>query len=179
MSATAVRARDAALLSVLLLGGCMLQVGETVPRNPPPAPVPAPDVLAAAVEEGVHEQANRTRVREGIGSLTRDSVLDAVARAYSDELTQRRVLSHESPTPGRETMTARVNAAGVKWTLVAENLASTSSTRSSVPVQVIEMWLGSPGHRRNLLDARFIRTGIGAAVDRYGVWYVTQLYVRP
>lgn len=47
---------------------------------------------------------------------------------------------------------------------------------------MVKNWLASPGHRKNLLDARFTRIGIGVAAGRYkghAALYVTQNFQGP
>jgi uncharacterized protein YkwD len=39
--------------------------------------------------------------------------------------------------------------------------------------------MASPGHRANILDGKFTRTGVGVAVDADGTVYVTQVFLRP
>ncbi|WP_156812353.1 CAP domain-containing protein [Legionella tunisiensis] len=42
---------------------------------------------------------------------------------------------------------------------------------------VVEQWLTSPGHRRNI-EGRYNLTGIGLARDSRGKLYFTQIFVR-
>ncbi len=43
--------------------------------------------------------------------------------------------------------------------------------------EVVDDWLQSPGHRRNI-EGNFRLTGIGLARDRRGVIYFTQIFTR-
>jgi uncharacterized protein YkwD len=133
----------------------------------------------AAVAEGVLTEANRARRAAGAASLQADPDLDRAAAEYASELADRGLLDHDSPTPGRRTVSQRVDAAGVAWTRVAENLGLVRTHEAAVGGTVVRLWLGSPGHRSNLLDAGYVRVGTGVARDRVGDWYVVQVYVTP
>jgi uncharacterized protein YkwD len=47
-------------------------------------------------------------------------------------------------------------------------------TREEIASQVVDGWINSPGHRENILNARYDREGIGIAVSSDGKVYVTQ-----
>jgi uncharacterized protein YkwD len=55
-----------------------------------------------------------------------------------------------------------------------ENVAFTTRD-SGVAKRMVERWVASPGHRRNL-EGSWQLTGVGAARDRHGSWYVAMLY---
>jgi uncharacterized protein YkwD len=131
------------------------------------------------VAEGVLTEANRARRAAGVASLQADPDLDRAAAEYASELADRGLLDHDSPTPGRRTVSQRVDAAGVAWTRVAENLGLVRTHEAAVAATVVRLWLGSPGHRSNLLDAGYVWAGAGVARDRVGDWYVVQVYVTP
>jgi uncharacterized protein YkwD len=168
-----------------MLAGVALLCACTIPAGPPPpAPVPvpaapAPDTAADAIARDLLAEVNRTREAHGARALRRDSVLDRAASEHALELAERRTLDHVSTDPGRRTVTTRIEAAGGTWSRAAENLANMSGPASDVPPRTARMWLDSEGHRRNMLDPAYTHTGIGIAIDRRGVWYVTQLYVLP
>jgi uncharacterized protein YkwD len=163
---------------VLLLAGCTVPVlrSPEQPAAPPPSPTAA---TFAGVERAVFAEVNRLRAAAGIGALSRSAALDRAAREHSEELAERRLLDHNSTDAARRTPGLRVSAVGVAWTAVAENLAAMSGTAGSVAAQTGTLWLNSPDHRSNMLSARFTHSGVGVAVDRRGLWYVTQVYVLP
>ena len=127
----------------------------------------------------VVQRANAVRAELKLAALREVPELTAAAQDYAAELAKRQRLDHNSPRPGRQTMTQRIEAAGGQWQRAAENLASTSDNMVDVPRVVIELWLTSAGHRRNLLEPSYTTTGVGVARDPRGFWYVVQLYVLP
>jgi len=40
----------------------------------------------------------------------------------------------------------------------------------------VRSWLGSPGHRANMLDSRHVRLGVGVAISRRGTIYAVQAF---
>jgi uncharacterized protein YkwD len=165
------------LFGSLVCAACMVPVG-TLPRTTP-APPPPPSLSNGEIARGLLAEANRARQGQGLRALTADTALDNIAMAYAAELARRRTLSHESSTPGLETLTRRIDAHAIRWQRSGENLASMSGLSTIVAPKSIELWLNSTGHRANLLNAQFTHGGSGVARDQYGVWYVVQVYVLP
>jgi uncharacterized protein YkwD len=132
------------------------------------------------VVDGMAAELNRVRAAHGLTPLRTDPALVRAATAYAAELATRRVLDHDSPTPGRHTHTQRIDVAGGIWRRAAENLANVAGTADDVPARVLTLWLSSDGHRRNVLEPTYTHTGAGVAKDTRGQWYVVQLYtLRP
>ena len=98
---------------------------------------------------------NRDRERAGVPPLTVDSRLAAIARAHCQDMIDHDFVGHLSPRTGRAM--DRVRRAGLNPDVVFENIAQTYS-----PDQAESGFLGSPGHRGNLLDPRAHRIGVGA-----------------
>jgi uncharacterized protein YkwD len=180
-SAPAAAARHAGLLAplaplALLLAACGMPLGG-LPVEPPPRPAPADPAVASAVAAAVVDEANRVRVQHGTGLRHPDAALQRSAQDYANELATRRVLEHESATPGRRTLGERVDAAGVRWTAVAENLGMLTGPAPTMARRVVQMWLDSPGHRHNLLNEQWTLSGAGVGLDDRGFYYVVQVYV--
>ncbi|MEX0890804.1 MAG: CAP domain-containing protein [Gemmatimonadota bacterium] len=142
--------------------------------TPPAAPLAADDPTAIATE--ILRQVNRARSAVGARPLAAEPALDTAAREYAAELAERGAIGHSSATPGRRTLRERLRAAGANHRRSGENLALMQSTASQLPVRVVRGWLRSPGHRANLLDARFRYSGLGVARDGRGRWFVVQVY---
>lgn len=131
-----------------------------------------PTSLAGAVLR----EANATRRAHGSRGLVTDAALTRAALAYAQELAARGEVEHYSPTPGLRTFRQRIAAAGAHPRLGGENLARLTSSPGALGTRVVGAWLRSPGHRVNLLDPIFSRTGVGVWLGGDGVWYVVQLY---
>lgn len=122
---------------------------------------------------------NEARRQAGAPMLGLDPALLAAARRYSAELAMRGEISHDSPRAGGRTFRQRLAAAGGRARLAGENLARVTASPESLAEIVTQAWLRSAGHRRNLLDRQFTRTGIGVSLGPDGVWYVTQMFATP
>jgi len=131
--------------------------------------------LQAARESMLHI-VNAARLVAGSPPLTLEPRLTAAAQAHAADMLARTYYSHESPEGSLPR--ARLQAAGYASDLVGENIAAGQTSVENV----VEAWLHSVDHRRNLLDPRFTEIGIGIAVGsyqhRYKVLWV-QDFARP
>ena len=113
-------------------------------------------------ESQVLGQINALRARHGLAALHLSTRLSAAAVQHSDQMAVRGYFAHESAdgTP----MTRRVGhyyaAGGYRYWSVGENLLWSSPTIS--PAAALRLWLGSPGHRENLLYPQWREVGLAA-----------------
>jgi uncharacterized protein YkwD len=107
-----------------------------------------------AVQQGLFV-ANGIRRQNGLPELTLDPVLAAVAQAQAEDMENRHYFSHD--TPEGLTPFQRMQNAGVRYRAAAENIAMGTANAQ----RAFDMWLGSPGHRRNLLNNIYGRAGLG------------------
>lgn len=77
--------------------------------------------------------------------LGHSAALQAAAQAHADDMAQTGELSHRGSNGS--TASSRLRAAGYTACFNAENIASGQAT----PAQVFQDWMGSEGHRRNIL----------------------------
>ncbi len=112
--------------------------------------------IDGSAEDRMIELVNEERERAGLLALTVDPTIRDVARAYSVDMFRRGYFSHvdlDGATPFD-----RMRRGGVRFSGAGENLALAPT------VEVAHQGLmNSPGHRANILNARFRRIGIGAA----------------
>jgi uncharacterized protein YkwD len=107
-----------------------------------------------AAEREIVALVNRDRARAGLAPVTADGRLAAIARAHCQDMVDHDFVGHVSPRTG--TAMDRVRRAGLKPDIVFENVG-----RAYSPDQAESGFLGSPGHRGNLLDPRARRIGVG------------------
>lgn len=130
---------------------------------------------AAAVEQRLWQEVNAWRERQGLAPLARDAALDRLARRHSRHMVEADFFSHR--TPAGAGLVDRVQAAGIDYRAVAENLATGRNIEQPAE-SALAGWRASDGHRRNLQSPRFTRTGVG--FWRQGKrHYLTQIYLRP
>lgn len=141
--------------------------GERIPLDLPQKTISlAPD---AAVETRMVALVNKERSSRGIPEFRVDADMVAVAREKSRDMFDRRYFSHYDPEG--KNAADRMNAAGVAYTFVGENLAYAPDLASAH-----EGLMNSEGHRVNMLETRFHRIGIGVIDSgNYGLMF-TQLF---
>jgi uncharacterized protein YkwD len=89
--------------------------------------------------------------------LTASQTLDSVAFGHAADMAEHDYFEHEDRS-GRSPA-ARVRAAGYREKLVGENIAYGPQSANDV----VQGWLGSPGHCENIMDPRFTEMGIAFA----------------
>src|SRR5262249_21176182 len=111
-----------------------------------------------AVRKAVLELVNAERARARARPLLLEPRLDAAAQKHARDMLLRGYFAHESPEG--KTVRQRALAAGYTWHAVGENIALGQLSAA----QVVEAWMNSPEHRRNILDRDFIHMGLGVAL---------------
>jgi len=105
-------------------------------------------------------QVNAARKSAGLKPLRLDSVLAKAAQRHAEDMLKRGYFDHRSPAG--TTVRERSTAAGYRWAAIGENIAF---GQTSVD-EVVETWLGSPGHRKNILSPNFSELGVGLALGK-------------
>jgi len=117
----------------------------------------------------VLELVNVERARAGCGPVRLDDRLTAASLDHSQDMAARGYLSHT--TPEGRTPWDRARAAGYD-SATGENIAQGQRTADDV----VRAWMGSEGHRRNILACGSVAMGLGLARDGSGVPYWTQMF---
>jgi uncharacterized protein YkwD len=99
---------------------------------------------------------NIERANAGLSPVEAYDTLMYAARFKSQGMVDLGYFAHESPVYGRFDAIAR-EVFGMPQRAMGENLARGQRT----PYQVIAGWMGSEGHRNNLLNAAYTRIGVG------------------
>jgi uncharacterized protein YkwD len=114
---------------------------------------------------------NAARKKAGLRPLKSNALLDKPAQLHAEDMLARGYFAHRSPSG--TTVRERARSAGYKWRSIGENIAF---GQTSVD-EVMETWLGSPGHRKNILTDDFTALGVGIAMGlgpdgKYQVYWV-------
>src|SRR5262249_10213697 len=129
-----------------------------------------PSAPASPPEQQLFQVLNAERERNGLEKLEWNARLAAAAQAHTEELARHGDLSHV--VQGELPLEQRVGATGERFDAVAENVAAADS--------VDDAHLGlmhSPGHRANILAAKYNAVGIAVVRVKDRV-YVTQDFAR-
>lgn len=147
--------------SILLAGVMIFALNAT----PAAAASPSGGARVAAVDTAsarqlILTQTNAARAAAGLPALAADSRLDTVAQSCSQTQASRNAMAHCSGFQ-------HSYPAGWQW--AAENVA----TGYALP-SVVAGWMGSAGHKANILNPRATHIGIGYAISASGRPYYTQ-----
>ncbi len=93
---------------------------------------------------------NQERANHGLSALKKDWQLSRVARYKSRDMAAKNYFSHESPTYGSPFQMMR--DFNISYRRAAENIAAGQRT----PQEVVDGWMNSPGHRKNILDQNMV-----------------------
>ena len=129
----------------------------------------------ALAQQSVAEQylvaaTNAEREQRGLKPLTWDPVLYRAASYHADQMAAHNTISHQFS--GEPDLSARGAAAGARFSVIAENVAMAPNA-----VQIHDMWMHSPHHRDNILDASVDHIAI-RVVRRHGELFVVEDFDR-
>jgi len=118
----------------------------------------------------VLELVNHHRADLGLRPLTENGLIAEAALKHSRDMAEGRVpFGHD----GFDERTDKLMRE-IKWAnACAENVAYGARTAQ----EVVEMWLHSPGHRKNI-EGNYTQCGIGIATSNDGTLYYTQIFIR-
>ncbi|KAJ8552185.1 hypothetical protein ON010_g10361 [Phytophthora cinnamomi] len=91
------------------------------------------------------ERVNQERATKNLPPLRMHSMLQAAAQRQADDMAANNFISHQGSDGSK--MAQRTVEAGFTGGAVAENVAAGQKTVSAV----VDSWMKSPGHRRNIL----------------------------
>lgn len=132
-----------------------LQIGQElcIPSAAIPGKPGAP--IAPSVVSQVLELINNVRRQAGLQPLRLNAALTQAAQRHSTSMAYQDFFDHV----GRDgsTIVTRIQQAGYRYSAIAENIAGGQTTASAA----VQGWMNSPGHRVNILNPRYVDTGIG------------------
>lgn len=100
---------------------------------------------------------NEARRREGLPPYASSPLLDRISQEHAEDMLARSYVGHRTPEGLGPSERARAEgyAAGIGENIVEGRFSAG---------EALEAWLGSPGHRRNVLDPGCREMGLGLAV---------------
>lgn len=126
----------------------------------------------AKLQREVADLVNKERAKEGLAPLKFNIELSKVATIKSQDMIDKNYFSHTSPTYGSPFDMMR--SFGIKFSTAGENIAY--GQRSAA--EVMNGWMNSPGHRKNILSPNYDEIGVGVAKDSNGTIYWTQMFIK-
>ncbi len=132
-------------------------------------------VNTAAFERTVFALINQKRAENGEKPLVWSDDLATVARRHSQDMADNKYFSHRGLD--NSMVSDRADRAGVlKWRAIGENIAFNRGYKDPLE-KAVELWMGSTGHRQNLLDNHWKESAVGIAVAADGSLYFTQVFL--
>ncbi|MGA9288392.1 MAG: CAP domain-containing protein [Anaerobacillus sp.] len=119
-------------------------------------------------EQQVVNLTNEERAKAGLPALEVDTELSKVAQAKSEDMRDNNYFAHNSPTNGSPF--DMMNQFGIKYQSAGENIAKGQQT----PEEVVNAWMNSEGHRKNIMNDSFTHIGVGY-VEEGNIW--TQQFI--
>ena len=114
----------------------------------------ASPALAGGVEDQVLAAVNKARAGAGCAALTVNAKLVKAAKGHAKAMAEQNFFSHSSKNGAK--FSSRIKAQGYSYSKVAENIGAGQSSAAGI----MESWMGSAGHRKNILDCALRETGI-------------------
>ncbi|MDP2815761.1 MAG: CAP domain-containing protein, partial [Rectinemataceae bacterium] len=154
----------------VLIGGVVVLAVITAPL------LESPQNPAAVSSAEVALLTNKERSEKDIPVLQRNSLLDQAAQMKAQDMAANGYYAHVSPdglTPMHW-----VGKAGYKYLIIGENLVVNRTDAE----QVVDAFMGSPGHRANILRTDFTEIGIGVANGVYkgkDATFTVQIFAAP
>ncbi|MEW4211784.1 CAP domain-containing protein [Priestia megaterium] len=124
---------------------------------------------ASQFEQKVVDLVNQEREKQGLTPLTLNKKLSDVARTKSKDMMDKGYFDHNSPTYGSPF--DMMKQFGIEYTTAGENIAKGQQS----PEDVMNAWMNSDGHRKNILNPDFTEIGVGYVKGDTTYW--TQQFI--
>lgn len=132
---------------------------------------------AYLTRQGIFDWTNYYRKQGGQGALSANSQLNSAAEAKLADMFAGQYFEHVSPAGYGPAHWAE--AAGYAYIMIGENLALGDFQNDKA---LVDGWMGSPGHRANIMNAKYTEIGIAAGRAQYQgrlVWMAVQEFGTP
>src|SRR4051794_40840073 len=124
----------------------------------------AKPAAASSDEDFYINKINQIRASRGLGTLSVDGQLTAVARSWSQHMASDGTLAH-NPNLGSQVS---------GWRMLGENVGTGADDAS-----IEAAFENSPHHFENMVDPSFTEIGVGVVQDSSGTYWVTEDYEQP
>ena len=114
---------------------------------------------------------NKERTKLGIAPVKMNDVLLGAAAVRAKEIVN--YFSHIRPDGSSCFTVVKHGQSGS----LGENIAQTSGVSLNSPASVMRMWMGSPDHRRNILDPAYSHFGVGI-IKKGNRYYWVQIFSK-
>lgn len=144
---------------------------------PSPLRVYNPESSVVLTKDKIVSETNIQRENNGLVSLSENKKLSAAALAKANDMFARQYFDHVSPSGvGPADL---VESYGYDYILAGENLILGNFSSEK---EMVDVWMASPGHRENILNARYSEIGVAAVkgvFEGHSVWIAVQEFGLP
>ncbi|BCB03724.1 SafA/ExsA family spore coat assembly protein [Bacillus sp. KH172YL63] len=134
--------------------------------------VPGGNGIADNYTAEVVKLVNQERSKAGLPPLKENWEVSRVARYKSEDMIAKNYFSHTSPTYGSPFQ--MLKDFGIHYQSAGENIAAGQKT----PAAVVEAWMNSEGHRKNILSPTYTEIGVGYVKGGSYGHYWTQMFIK-
>jgi uncharacterized protein YkwD len=146
-----------------------------------PSSPPGISYTEAEAEALIIVLVNAERQQFGLSALSEDALLTSLAREHSISMVVNNFFSHDR-YPGERSFSYDQPPGSIR----GENIAK-MPTRQVIPGPylslqeicewTVSVWMSSSGHRQNILEPRYTKTGVGVSFSEGGDYlYITQMF---
>src|SRR5438128_10361360 len=134
-----------------------------VAARPKPVAKPTSRVSGVGGAAGVQlSLVNQDRAANGVGPVAYSASLARVAQYRAQDMLNRNYFSHYDPSTGQLAFVQLLHLWGIPYSTAGENIAwSTNPSMAAINT----MFMNSPEHRANILQAAYRRVGLGVATN--------------
>lgn len=153
------------------------EVREQVVVSPPPLRAQQEEIQTILTRSGILIWTNVSRITNNLQPIVENSLLDAAAESKFQDMFSGQYFAHVSPTGKDAPDLAR--GAGYEFVIIGENLALGNFKDDKT---LVHAWMDSPGHRANILGARYTEIGIATGKGLYEgreTWLAVQIFALP
>lgn len=132
--------------------------------------IPGLALAQGKIEKEILELVNQHRKKKGLAALEMNAAISAAAAKHSRNMATKKI------RPGHDGFDERMDK-------LLKEIKGTNATAENVAYgardaeRVVEMWLDSKGHRKNI-EGDYNLTGIAVERAKDGTLYFTQIFMR-
>jgi uncharacterized protein YkwD len=172
-----VRREEMTRIPCVLLGASLALFGLALSPDAGAAPpmkaaAPAAENADDKVAAEIVRLTNRERTERGLKPLKVNVHLTSAAAVEATNIARAEKLDHniDGTNAGQ-----RLDKAGYKWSGWGENIAEGYPDAAAV----VEGWMNSDGHRKNILNPDFVEIGVAVDKSARGTPYYCQVFAKP
>ncbi len=207
MAARIFKPLTAALIGSVLFAASAQACSRNLPAGANAAIAPGGRIDQPLIDASVRAEVNYHRCKAGLSKLSAAKGLRKVAGTHAQWMARAQNLSHKSRVSGQATTVARIRASGLRFRAGSENIGLVSHYQidgkpfkftdrancgfasrdgkaipphsyASLARTIVNLWMASAVHRRNILDQKVSYVGSGLGFDPKagycGRFYVSQ-----